>query len=223
MPRHPICRSMATVLTWCTARLSSPSRQVWASAMTAELRYIEHDVEALRWAAGCLYAGVLAQLRGATLLDHRPVRWAVALWAGYEAEDNLRTGAMLISYKLQSLGSTSLLARWCTGDEYRPLYPIFEAVSVWEIVLGLVAAALYLLTAVLLFRRHLGAARAFVLALGICGGLWLFELSKPVYFEAFPLRDHLHDAVLYGFTGLLAWTVWIRARTARSGIAGLHQ
>jgi hypothetical protein len=223
MQPHAVCRTLATVLTWFTARLSSPSREVWARAMAAELRYIEHDVEALRWAAGCLYAGVLAQLRGATLLDHRPVRWAVALWAGYEAGDNLRTGSLLISYKLHSLGSTSFLARWSTGDEYRLLYPIFDAVSPWEIGLALAAAALYLLAAVLLLRRHFYAARAFMLALGICGTLWLYELSKPVYFEAFSLRDHLHDALLYGFTGVLAWTVWMRVRTARSSMAGLHE
>jgi hypothetical protein len=223
MQPHAVCRTLATVLTGFTARLSSPSHQVWARAMAAELRYIEHDVEALRWAAGCLYAGVLAKWRGATLLDHRSVRWAVALWAAYEAEDNLCTGSMLISYKLHSLGLTSFLARWSTGDGYRLLYPVFDAVSVWEIGLGLAAAALYLLAAVLLLRRHSHAARAFMLALGICGALWLYELSKPVYFEAFSLRDHLHDALLYGFTGVLAWTVWKGARTAQSGVAGLHQ
>ena len=92
----------------------------------------------------------------------------------------------------------------------------------WEISLLLAAAMLYLLAAVLLLRRHFYAARAFMLALGICGTLWLYELSKPVYFEAFSLRDHLHDALLYVFTGVVAWTVWMSARAARSGTTGLQ-
>jgi hypothetical protein len=37
------------------------------------------------------------------------------------------------------------------------------------------------------------------------------------------LRDHLHDALLYVFTAVFALTVWMGARTARPGMAGLHQ
>jgi hypothetical protein len=208
MRSRSVCRSMADGLAQLTSRISRPGRRDWAHAMAAEQRYIDDNVEALRWAAGCLYASLLTQLRDGALLNHRLVRWAIASWAAYQAENNLCTALLLISYKLHIHGLAALLARWCPGDDFRSLYPVFDAVSSWEVGLGLVATALYALAAVLLLRRRFYGAHTFIVALGICGGLWLYELSKPTYFDAFPLSDHLHDALLYGLEALLAWVVW---------------
>lgn len=204
-----VCRSLADALTQLALRLAPPGRQGWSRAMAAERLCIEDNVEALRWAAGCLYASLLAQLRDGALLGHRLVRWGIALWAIYQAQDSLCTTLVLISYKLHVHGLTVFVARWCQGGDLRALHPVLDAVSAWEIGLGLVATALYGAAAVLLLRRRFYAARTFVIALGICCGIWLYELSKPVYFDAFPLSEHLQDAALYGLTGLLAWVIWM--------------
>lgn len=210
------CRALADALIQVATRLAPPGRQVWTRAMAAEQPCIESNIEALRWAAGCLYASLLTQLRDGVLLSHRLVRWGIALWAVYQAENNLCTGLALISYKLHAQGLTAFVVRWCAGDDLPSLHPIFDAVSAWEVGLALVATALYVVAAVLLSRRPAYAARTFVVALGICCGLWLYELSKPVYFDAFPLSEHLHDAALYAVTGLLAQVVWAGTRLTRA-------
>ena len=211
-----VCRALADALAEVATRLSPPGRQAWTRAMAAEQSCIESNVAALRWAAGCLYASLHTQLRDGALLSHRLVRWGIALWAVYQGENNLCTALVLVSYKLQNHGLAVFVARWCAGDDLASLYPIFNAVSVWEIGLALVATALYGVAAVLLVGRPAYAARTFVVALGICCGLWLYELSKPVYFDAFPLSEHLRDAALYMLTGLLAQVVWAGTQLTRA-------
>lgn len=208
MHSRSVRRSLADALTLLATRVSPSSRQVWARAMAAEQPCLQSDAEALRWAAGCLYVSLLTGLRDGTLLTHRLVRWGIALWAAYQAENTLCTTLVLISYKLPVHGLTAFVARWCAGDDLRTLYPVLDAVSAWEIGLALVATALYGAAALLLLMCRFHAARIFVVALGICCGLWLYELSKPVYFDTLPLGDHLHDAALYCLTGLLGWVVW---------------
>jgi len=207
MHSRSVCRALADTLTQLATRLTPPGRQVWMRAMAAEQSCIENNIEALRWAASCLYASLLTQLRDGALLGHRLVRWGIALWAAYQAEDTLCTTLVLISYKLHNHGLATFVARWCAGDDLRSLYPVLDAASAWEVCPALVATVLYVVAALLLLRRHSHAARAFVLALGIGCGLWLYELAKPVYYDAFPLYEHLQDAALYGLTGLLAWVV----------------
>lgn len=211
-----VCRALADVLTQAAMRLSPPDREVWTRAMAAEQSCIEGNVEALRWAAGCLYASLLTRLRDGALLSHRLVRWGIALWAVYQGENNLCTALALVSYKLHNHGLAAFVARWCAGDDLPSLYPIFNAVSAWEIGLALLATALYVTAAVLLLRRPTYAARPFIVALGICCGLWLYELSKPVYFDAFPLSEHLRDAALYTLTGILAQVVWAGSQLTRA-------
>lgn len=176
-------------------------------AMSAELGSIERDLDAVRWAAGCLYTGILLYCRETALLTQRWARWGIALWIGYQAEDNLSTTLAVISYKEPSLGLTRL-ARWYAGDDSGVIYPIFDAVSSWEIGFGLLAAGLYLFAGAQLLRQHFYGARSVVLALAVCFGLWLYELSKPLYLQSFPLGDHLHDAGGYLLTGFIAWLIW---------------
>lgn len=216
MHSRSLCRSLADSLTQLATRLSPPGRQVWARAMAAEQLCIQSNVEALRWATGCLCASLITQLRDGALLSYRLVRWGIALWAAYQAENTLCTALVLISYKLHIHGLAAFVARWCAGDDLSPLYPVFNAVSGWEVGLALVATALYGMAALLLLRGPTYAARTFVIALGICCGLWLYELSKPVYFDAFSLSDHLRDAVLYGLSGVLAWVVWAGTQLTRA-------
>lgn len=212
MHSRGVCRSLAESLLQLVMRLSPPERRVWARAMAAEQMCLESDVEALRWAAGCLCASLRTLLRDGALLDHRRVRWAIALWAGYQAEDSLCTALVPLACKRHTDAWAVLLARWCAGGDFRPLYPVIDAIRAWEIGLVLVAAALYLMAALLLLGRRRRAARVFPFALAICCGLWLYELAKPVYFDAFPLSEHLRAAALYGLTGLVAWVVWVGTR-----------
>ena len=218
MSSGSVCRLLADALAQLTNRLSPPGRQAWGRAMAAEQRYIENHVEALRWAAGCLCANLLAQVRDGALLDHRLVRWSIASWAGYQAENNLCTTLVLISSRLHIHELTALVARWCAGDDLRSLEPVLNAVSTWEVGLGLVAIVLYALAAALLVTHRIYGARSFVAALGICSGLWLYELSKPIYFDAFTLGEHLQDAALYGLTGLIAWVAWTGAPRRGDGV-----
>lgn len=205
-----LCRSLADTLAQLTVRVAPPQRKLWMQAMAAELGSIDRGLEALRWAGGCLYTGLLMYCREAAFLSQRWVRWGIALWAGYQAEDNLGTALAVVSYKQPGLGLTPL-ARWYAGDDYRVIYPILEAVSSWEVVFGVIAAALYLFAGAQLLRQRFHRARTLVLALAVCFGLWLYELSKPLYFQSFPLSDHLHDALGYVVTSLLAWLVWAGA------------
>jgi hypothetical protein len=41
---------------------------------------------------------------------------------------------------------------------------------------------------------------------------WARELSEPLFVNAFPLSDHLWDALLYGGTLLLGWICWANSR-----------
>src|SRR5207248_932494 len=56
---YPLLRPLACRLIKHAANVLPGSRSDWAQAMTNELEYVECDVTALRWAAGCVLASYI--------------------------------------------------------------------------------------------------------------------------------------------------------------------
>jgi hypothetical protein len=50
-------RRLAVRLVTLAARVLPPTRSIWAEAMRSELEHIDGDIEALKWAVGCVLTG----------------------------------------------------------------------------------------------------------------------------------------------------------------------
>ena len=102
MTRRPsLSRRIALALMEHAARVLPSARGPWAKAMQHELPQIENDLEALKWAGGCLLASyversgeISASLAGAVLMQvvtekRCPSRYESGLWndaeRGYDA------------------------------------------------------------------------------------------------------------------------------------------
>jgi hypothetical protein len=210
---------LAETLASLAARVLPPSRREWSAAMRAEVHCIGGDGEALRWALGCLGTGLLERCRTGTLLDLRLVRWTVAAWILVQIEGNLCSSFLVLSYKLQYLGMTQFLSRCSDADDYRALVPLLDATRVWEPMVCLLIAILYLLGIAAVLRRNRSAYRFFVLALLADIGLWFYELTKPLFVEAYSRADLRHDAFLYTVTALVIAALWQGARPPRALMA----
>jgi len=197
------------------ARLSPAGREVWAAAMAAELDYIGSDGQAFCWALGCAAASGLERLRAGTLLDLRYVRWGVALWTACQAGSALCDASLAASYKFQLVGLTQLL-RCEDVRDFANVIPVLDATHLWEVSLGALAGILYSLATLLILKRSRYAIGLFASALIVGGGVWLYELSKPLYFHAFAAGDHVRDALVYAGSALVGWTVWRGAQAARA-------
>lgn len=63
MRRVSLFRRLALVMIARASKVLPPERTVWGEAMKRELDHIQGDLEALRWASGCLVAGYAQRSR----------------------------------------------------------------------------------------------------------------------------------------------------------------
>ena len=183
--------------------------------MRAELHHIDDDDAALRWALGCLRTGFAERCRSSELLDLRLVRWAIVAWILYQLEGNLCSSFLVLSYKLGFLELTQFLSQCGDPQDYHPLVPLLDATRAWEPTVCLSGAVLYLLGIVAVLRRNHAACRFFVPALLADIGLWLYELTKPLFVQASSPGELTHDALVYMVTALLVAGLWQAARPTR--------
>jgi hypothetical protein len=208
MQRRSIARTVVDLAAW-----SLPTHRAdWAAAMRAELECAGNHRSALVWALGCLRTGINERLLACSLFDTRAIRWMLALWLGYRAEDTLCDVALVLSRKAPQLGLTNLLSRCAQGADYQRIVPFLDVTSCWTLGAWMLLSGLYVLVVAMLLRRAAQAANLFILVAALNVALWLRELGEPLYLSAFSLSDHLWDALLYVGTAFLGWICWTHAR-----------
>lgn len=210
-------RSLAERLIRLGAGVLPLGRQEWAVAMRAELFQIGDDGEAIHWALGCFFAGLRERYGLVALLNRRVVRWAIAAWIVYQAGGNLCSSLLVLSYKLQYLELTQFLGQCNEVKDYHSLVPLIDATALWEPSLCLGAVTLYLLGIVAVLRRSRSAYMLFAPALIADVGLWLYELTKPLFAEVYSPVEFRHDAIFYAVTALLVTALWQEMRS-RQGL-----
>ena len=206
------CCSIARALVDLAARSLPTHRADWAAAMRAELDCVGEGSSAFVWALGCLRTALGERFLAWSLLDVRAIRWALALWLGYQAEDILCDVALVLSYKAPQLGLTALLRRCAQGEDYQRLIPFLDVTTYWTLGAWTLVSGMYLLAVALILRRSSRAANFFILAAALNVALWVRELGEPLYVSAFSLNDHLWDGLLYVGTALLGWICWANRR-----------
>jgi hypothetical protein len=187
-------------------------RADWAAAMRAELKYTSDRRSAWLWALGCLRAGLSIRFLEKSLLDHGAVRWLLSLWLAFRVEDCVCDVALVLSYKVPSLGLQRLLGHCAQGEDYQGLIPLFDATTYGSLGAWLFVSALYVLVIVSLLRRTSHAAHLFIVAAALSIALWVCELGEPLFVGAFSLTELLLDALLYIGTALLGWMCWADMR-----------
>jgi uncharacterized membrane protein len=208
MGRRSIARALVDLATW-----SLPTHRAdWAAAMQAELEYAADRRSALLWALGCLRTGLNARFLAWSPLDTRAIRWTLALWLGYRAEDTLCDVALVLSYKAPQLGLSAVLTHCVQGEDYRRMIPFLDVTTYWTLGVWTLLSGLYLLVIAMLLRRAAHTADLFILTAALNVALWLRELGEPLYVSAFSPSDHLWDALLYVGTACLGWICWTNAR-----------
>jgi hypothetical protein len=210
------CRSIARALVDLAAQSLPTHRADWAAAMRAELEWVGDGSSALVWALGCLRTAFGERFLAWSLLDIRAIRWAVALWIGHQAEDDLCNVALVLSHKAPQLGLTALLGRCAQGEDYQRIIPLLDVTTYWTLGAWTLVSGMYILVIALLLRRSSHAANFFILTAALNVALWLRELGEPLYVNAFSRNDHLWDGLLYVGTALLGWICWANNRARRT-------
>jgi hypothetical protein len=208
MRRRSIARALVDLAAW-----SLPTHRAdWAAAMRAELEYAGDRRSAFVWALGCLRTGLNERFLAWSPLEIRAIRWMLALWLGYRAEDILCDVALVLSYKAPQLGLTALLTGCAQGEDYQRIIPLLDITTYWTLGAWMLVSGLYLVVVAMLLQRAAHAANLFILTAALNVALWLRELGEPLYVSAFSPSDHLWDALLYVGTACLGWICWTNAR-----------
>jgi hypothetical protein len=205
-----LARALLDLAAWSLPR----HRTDWAAAMRAELEYADDGGSAFVWALGCLRSALGERFFAGSLLDIRAIRWALALWLGYQAEDVLCNVALVLTHKAPQLGLKALLGHCAQGEDYQRLIPFLDVTTYWTLGAWTSLAGMYTLVIVLLLRRSARAASLFILTAALNIALWIRELGEPLYVNAFSLNDHLWDGLFYGGTVLLGWVFWTNSRAS---------
>jgi hypothetical protein len=208
----PVTRSLAQALMSGATALLPGSRAHWGAAMRAEMQHIGADREALWWAVGCLHSACVERLRSRPLLELRWIRFGLALWAIYRIADQLCDTCLVLSYKLPRLGLTRFLGHCAQGPDYQQLIPLFKVTSGWELMVCVAGCALYMAAIVSLWARRRYALGCFVAAAALSVMLWLYELTKPLYVQAFSFADIVREGLLYALTASFGLALWQSAR-----------
>ena len=201
----------SAVMTLATTLLPA-ERAEWAAAMQAELQSMDDRRSAWFWALGCLRAGISERLRAHPLLDKRAIRWTVALWLVYRAGDLLCNAGFILAYKHPHWGLQKLFGDGGEDKDFQRLIPFLDSTTYGTLGAWLLISATYALAIGMLLRRTSYATHVFLMAAGLNVVCWARELSEPLFVNAFPLSDHLWDALLYGGTLLLGWICWANSR-----------
>lgn len=201
------------VVDLAVSSLPARRRADWAAAMRAELGYMSDRRSAWLWALGCLRAGLSERFLEKSLLDHRVIRWVLALWLAYRAEDTACDAALVLAYKHPHWGLHRLLSHCLQGEDYQRLIPLLRATTYGSLGAWLLVSACYVGVMISLLRRSSHAAQLFIGVAALAIVVWLRELGEPLFLDTFSLTEHLFDALLYIGTALLGWMCWANTRS----------
>lgn len=209
-------RRLAEVLVRYAAQLLPPGRSEWAAAMREEVLHISDANAAVRWAVGCVGAGIKERIRSMNPMTLRWFRWGASGWLALQALSGLFDGIFVLCYKfqylfnyrLQRVGIMEFLGQRTEGDDYRRFVPLMNATGIWEPLVALLASALYLAAITQVLRRKAHAFSFFLGALALSIGPWLYSLSKAEVLQTFSLHHLVRDGVIYGLTAVLGVAIW---------------
>ena len=192
-----------------------PSKD-WGEAMQAELDVIEDDREALRWAAGCVYAGYNERLNA--VLQTWYARSALACLIALLALREFFAPLLILSYRMKYWGLAHLLGLRTAGEDYRRLIPVMDATPSWLPVLWMAAGLLFLVALWRMLRRMDGSIAPFFLAVGFdLVGIWAIQsvqASTGVIITPNPIV-RASGVLLTLWVGFLLWrTMRSRAQPA---------
>lgn len=161
-PSRP--RRIAHGLVRAAALILPASDQRWATAMLHETAHVGTDGEAMRWAAGCLYAACVERARSLYLLDHAAIRIAATLLAGFRVLDAGMPTLLTFVHRARAAG-TSSLGGLTPGDDYERLVPLIDALPLWLHVMVVSAVILYVLAVAATWGRRSMAAAFWCMAI----------------------------------------------------------
>jgi len=170
MTSRAVSRRLSRQLISAAIHVSPCEREEWAQAMSREADEIPDDLEALRWALGCLQGSCHERLRSMRLTSWWPVRWGMALWIALLAVDALAYAGFTLNYKL---------GFFTAHYPYPPNVPLLEVTPLWEPMLVGAAGVVLLLAVVLILRRSRVAFGAVVSPLAIALLLFAVRFSRP--------------------------------------------
>ena len=201
-------RRCAVYLVRHAAGVLPQARTTWADAMEHEVRHVEDDREALRWAVGCVRAGYSERIEAMRIVDSWIVRWLLALVIGCNALDTLFAPVLTLAWRSHHLEIAAFLGGFTPGDDYRRFIPLMDALPGWVAALQCVAAALFLLSAWKLLRNRRSAFAPFAAALLLALVTWRIERRIPVYDTLFSPRHLQADYAIFGLLALLGVAIW---------------
>lgn len=213
-------RRIALALMEHAAHVLPPARSKWADAMRHEIHHVENDLEALRWAAGCVVAGYVERSPVVSIMDSSLARAILVPAILCEALSMLFATALTIAYRIHALNAAAFLGTFTPGDDYRRFIPLMDATPSWIHALWVTAAVLFVACAVKLLRKRPAAFPLFAAAwtLGAAGNL--ISQSIPAYGAAFSypaplfLRDYFIPAVTALVPVLIAVALWAHSRSS---------
>lgn len=224
---HCLRRRWALRLARWASRLLPPHQASWGEAMCSEVRHIEDDRAALRWAFGALAAA--STERAAALLDARTTTWALALLALCQALGMFLAPVLIIAWRMRWLRIDTFLGGQLPGDHYQTFVPLMDATPAWQLAVWIAAGLLFLTAGWRLVRARRGAFALFATALALTYTVSamasmeralhpaLAELYRQAY--TFPRPDVRRDVLLPLASQLLpllaAIALWWRDRSQR--------
>jgi hypothetical protein len=216
--RASLVRRLAVALMAHAAEILPPARSTWAEAMIHEIRHMEGDLEALRWAVGCVLASYLESIKVMNMIHTWYARWLLALLIVGQALSLLFATVLTVAYREHYLGVAELLGGFTPGDDYRRFIPLMDETPLWLHALCVAAGVLFLVSAWQLLRSRRAAVVVFAAAwvLGAVGD-WISH-AIPVYKEVFSFsspqfrRDYLIPAATALLPLFMAAALWQMTR-----------
>jgi hypothetical protein len=155
------------------ARVFPSARSQWAEAMRHEIHHIENDVEALKWASGCVLASYVERSRVMSAMNSGLVRAVLIPSIVCEALNMLFATALTVAYRSHDLNVAAFLGVFTPGDDYRRFIPLMDATPWWIHALWVTAAVLFFACALQFLRKRRAAFPLFAAAwvLGAVGNL----------------------------------------------------
>lgn len=216
-------RRLASALTRHAARILPASRSDWAQAMRTELDHIESDLEALRWAIGCVLAGYVERSRVMRLLDTEMARAILTLLLATQVLSFLFATILTLAWRLHCLGLAAFLGSFTPGDDYRRFIPLMDSIPWWIHAMWVAASVLFFASAWQLIRKRPSAFLLFAAGwiIGTTGNL--IGQASPVYRAAFSFpepmftRDYFIPAATALVPILIAAALWTHSRYRFAG------
>lgn len=189
----------------------------WGAAMQNELEHIEGDLDALRWAIGCVVASWVERTRVMDVLRAPAARAVLALVIFTQVAAFLFATALTLAVRGGHLRLAAFLGSFTPGDDYRRFIPLMDATPWWIHTLWVAASAIFLVSAIALIRGRGAAFGAFAAAwlLGSLGN-WISE-SMPEHRRtfSFPAPSTMRDVIIPAITAIVpalaAIALWVSA------------